>query len=289
VQSTAEDISVSVRAVAYMKALTQCPNGERITGPEKFLGMILGDSHQDRAHARTFPSIETIAHDAIMSESTCFRVLASLERKGVIRREHPNGTGRGKLTFYFFPELDEKGCQSDTLPAVEKDRKGCQPDTLFSEEGCQKGVRRVSKRPPHILSNGNKNNEANTPPTPASGGDVVPEEKPPAKQTVSDRYVELAVDQVMHGCGFVRRRLRRVLRAAIEHRRDLGESTPTIALAMIAAWKYQSQQHALGLLRVKFGPEKFFGDANWHDCETWFWDREAVERKKNASVGVWRP
>lgn len=96
---------MSVRAVAYIKLLTVCPNGEHISRSEKFVGMVLGDNHQDHAHRRTYPSVEGMAEDAMMSERQFLRLLASLESKGVIRREYPDGRGRGKTTFYFFPEL----------------------------------------------------------------------------------------------------------------------------------------------------------------------------------------
>ena len=61
--------------------------------------MVLGDNHQDRAHRRTYPSVEGMAEDAMMSERQFLRLLATLESKGVIRREYPDGRGRGKTTF----------------------------------------------------------------------------------------------------------------------------------------------------------------------------------------------
>ena len=89
--------------------------------------------------------------------------------------------------------------------------------TFFSE----KGDRRVTK--PALPYRSNKSNvrtkSKDTPQPPASGGAV------DSKVAKVDRFVELAVDQVMHGCGFVRRRLRRVLRAAIECERDKGRNS----------------------------------------------------------------
>lgn len=282
---------MSGRAVAYIKSLTVCPNGEHISRSEKFVGMVLGDNHQDRAHRRTYPSVEGMAEDAMMSERQLLRLLASLESKGVIRREYPDGRGRGKTTFYFFPELDErpaekqlteadsalsKGCQNVTLSAVNKPAERV---TFFS----QKGDRRVTK--PALPYRSNKSNvvtkSKDTPQPPASGGAVV------SKIDEVDRFVELAIDQVMHGCGFVRRRLRRVLRLAIEHQRDKGETPPTVALAMIAAWDDQAECNAAGLLRVIYGPEKFFGE-HWNKQDTWHWDNQALERKRGAAVGAQR-
>ncbi len=108
---------MSTRAVGYIKGMVECPNGERISRMEKHVGMILADSHQDRASRRTYPSVEGMAEDAVMSDRHFQRMLASLERKGVIRREYPDGVGRGKTTYYFFPELDE-------IPANQDSKKG---------------------------------------------------------------------------------------------------------------------------------------------------------------------
>jgi hypothetical protein len=285
---------VSVRAVAYIKLLTVCPNGEYISRSEKFVGMVLGDNHQDRAHRRTYPSVEGMAEDAMMSERQFLRLLASLESKGVIRREYPDGRGRGKTTFYFFPELDEKPAEKKSFGADSALSKGCQNVTLSVVDNpthrpaervtflSEKGDRRVTK--PALPYMSNKSNvvtkSKDTPQPPASGGAVV------SKIVEVDRFVELAIDQVMHGCGFVRRRLRRVLRLAIEHQRDKGETPPTIALAMIAAWREQGFARADGLLRVHFStPEKFYGDGHWNKPASWHWDEQALERKREAGVG----
>ena len=154
---------MSTRAVAYIKALVVCPNGEQLTRTEKLAGLVLADSHQDRAHRRTYPAIEGMAEDSMMSERHFIRMLASLERKGVIRREYPDGRGRGKTTFYFFPELDEKGCQHVTLCAVQN--AAAEP-----LENSQKGDKRVTNQAPHILSNKYNKSKYNTPLPPASGG-----------------------------------------------------------------------------------------------------------------------
>jgi hypothetical protein len=111
-----------------MKELIVCPNGERITAREKLVGMVLGDSHQDKGDTFTYPSIESIAEDSLCDRRSCQRYLDSLERKGVIRRKRGEIQGRGYRVFYFFPELDKltKGWQPVALPraAQEGGEKG---------------------------------------------------------------------------------------------------------------------------------------------------------------------
>jgi hypothetical protein len=101
-----------------MKGLVFCPNGERLTPREKLVGMVLADSHQDKAKSFTYPSVETIAKESLSDKRTCQRYLDGLERKGVIVRLRPKGQGRGSLVFYFFPALDvlPEGWQGATLP-----------------------------------------------------------------------------------------------------------------------------------------------------------------------------
>lgn len=130
---------MSWRASGYMKMLRICPNGERITRNEKLVGLVLADSHQDKSHTYTFPSVEGIAEDSIMSKRECQRVLASLEAKGVIQRVRPEVQFRGVTTFYRFPALEEEGRQAVTLP-----------DTEGRQKGGQKGDRRVTKTAPYI-------------------------------------------------------------------------------------------------------------------------------------------
>jgi hypothetical protein len=261
-----------------MKELHVCPNGEHVTRTEKFVGMVLGDSHQDRATRRTFPDVKTIAEDAMVSEKQCYRLLASLERKGVIRREHPAGVGRGKTTFYFFPELDDPKPVSAVNQPVEAPQKGCQDDRLFFgeslSEACQKHD--ISSTP---IDNKNKSNkDQNTPLPPEVGGSVASTQNLP--------LLNGAVDQVMRGCGFVRLKVRRVVYATLRSASERGEELPSVAVAMIAAWKEQVRCRGLGLLKWPIGPEKFFGDNTWQDQDMWPWDQEALERQRDARVGI---
>lgn len=129
---------MSARASGYMKGLVFCPNGERLTPREKLVGMVLADSHQDRAKSFTYPSVETIAEESLSDKRTCQRYLEALERKGVILRLRPKGQGRGCLVFYFFPALDvmPEGWQGTALldgsifaqKGGERVAEGCQKD-----------------------------------------------------------------------------------------------------------------------------------------------------------------
>jgi len=125
---------MSARASAYAKGLLVCPNGELISPREKLVLMVLADSHQDRAGRFTYPSVSTIAEDSMCDKRSCQRYMASLERKGAIRRMRPANQGRSQITYYFFAELDE-------LP------KGWQ-DAALSDAGIflQKGGKRVVER-----------------------------------------------------------------------------------------------------------------------------------------------
>jgi len=265
-----------------MKELHLCPNGEMVTRTEKFVGMVLADSHQDRANRRTFPDVRTIAEDAMVSERQCQRLLAGLERKGVIRREYPAGPGRGKTTYYFFPELDENRVALTVNHPVEKpsksSAKGCHDVTLFSgervTEGCQKGD--ISSTP---IDNREQvqQKQKQSPVVPASGDGV--------GFGVSVGVMGAALDQVMQGCSFTRRRLRRILQAQLQLALDRGEDLHPTTLAMIAAWKEQARCKGMNLLRVVMGPEKFFGDGHWRNEDGWHWDTQAVERQRSARIG----
>lgn len=272
---------MSVRAVAYMKELHTCPNGEIVTRTEKLIGIVLGDSHQDRANRRTFPSVDMIAEDGMVSERTCQRVLASLERKGVIRREYPGGIGRGKTTYYFFPALDDKGCHDVTLSEPAKTAKrvteGCHKGdirrTAYKEE--QEQVQQKQIQPPNPLK-GASGVQSFSSVDLANGG--------VAGMAALERGIEQAIDVVMRGCGFTERRLRRVLEAQLWLEVLEGVLDTTAAPRMIAAWR--EQQTADTLLRAKYKPRNFFGDGHWRDSRGWLWDRQAIDQLRGARVGM---
>jgi hypothetical protein len=294
-----------------MKALVFCPNGERITRSEKAVGMVLADSHQDRGNSFTYPALDTIAEESASPRRTAQRLQASLERKGVLLRMRPRNQGRGTTVFYFFTALD-------VIPAGWKDaREGRHSVALFdgelflhkgdrrATEGRQKGGN-LNTAPVERAREPEQEQQKQlelTPLPPASGGAVdrnqpsavVSSGAPPASVNppcaaqqgrlsgVGDP-LETAADQVMQGCGFVQKRLRRVLRAAIEHEVNSGEHPATAALAMMAAWKRQLLDG--DVLRVIYGPEKFFGHGHW--SKPLQYDPQALERERmraNARVG----
>ena len=149
---------MSARASAYAKSLLFCPNGERITRGEKLVLISLADSHQDKGKHFTYPSIETIATDALCDRRSCQRHLEALERKGVIRRLRPARQGAGMTTFYFFLELEE-------VP------EGWQNAALFSEHKggirAAKGRQKGGKTCNASITNINQEQElTTTPPAP---------------------------------------------------------------------------------------------------------------------------
>jgi hypothetical protein len=273
-----------------------CPNGERLSRTEKLVALVLADSHQDRCGAHTFPSVMTISEDALMDERTCRRVLGSLERKGVIVRERGERQGRGQVTFYIFPALDgvaeksEKGGQNAPLSNVDisikrRAKGGQKGDILRTPLLVEQEQEQVQKQtPPNPLANEGENATAEKPTAlkstksaPASG-DLFPDR--------NAGEVGRAVDQVMQGGGFTRKRLRRVLEAVIRQRADLGEVPASVALAMIAAWKSYTAQGAR--LRARWGADKFFADGYWNKPDSWMWDSQVLadERlRSEASVG----
>lgn len=131
---------MSSRASAYAKALVICPNGESIKPREKLVLVMLADAHQDKAKHFTYPSIDTLAEDALCDRRSCQRYLDGLERKGVIRRLRPAHQGRGMQVFYFFTALDviPEGWQDAALfgGAILRQKGGKR-----AAEGRQKGGR----------------------------------------------------------------------------------------------------------------------------------------------------
>jgi len=176
---------MSARASAYAKTLSVCPNGEMITPREKLVLIVLADAHQDRAKHFTYPSIETIAEDAMCDRRSCQRYLAALQRKGVIERLRPANQGRGMQVFYFFTALDD-------VP------EGWQPAALFGDsfsrrraaEGRQKGGRRAANGAPALLERAQEleleleQKPNTTPPTPlVAEGAKTSEEQSDAGET----------------------------------------------------------------------------------------------------------
>lgn len=259
---------MSAKASAYAKDLVVCPSGERISRGEKLVLIVLADNHQDKSNHFTYPSIDTIAVDALCDRRTCQRHLASLERKGVIARMRPPGYGRGNTIFYFFRALDSipEGWQNATFFE----------SSLFAIKGGKKAAK--GRQNGGILStasikNINRNDElkTSTPPTPSlREGDAA------------------LVDRVMVGCGFTARRLRRVIAEQMALEAGKEADPLTTADAMIAAWKSYQQQDCN--LRVKFGARRFFEDGYWREPRSWHYDTEMIrekQRRREASAGSW--
>jgi len=304
---------VSWRASAYVKDLRQCPNGELMTRNEKLVALVLADNHQDKVNVHTFPSVDVIAADSLMSKRECQRLLGSLERKGVIVRERPTVQYRGVTTFYVFPELEplpapkaatdvKEGCQTVTLNDVQKPsaRAAAKPRKRVTE-GCQKGD--TGRTAYKEEQEHEQKQKQETPKPPQAGADgfespVIVARKGPATSPAQDSRVDLAVEQVIESCGFVELRnarnqrpgrLRRVLALVIRQEAERGEHTNTAALSMIAAWKdYLAQAE---LLSARYGPRKFYETGAWRNPAGWHWNPQAANDSKQlaaASVGVYR-
>jgi hypothetical protein len=295
---------MSIRATLYAKELRICPSGEPVSKLEKLVLYALADYHQDKFGNHTFPSVGSLADESLMDDRSCRRILASLERKGVITREHGDRQGRGHVTFYLFCELDSKGGQSDLLSK----------STISFPKGDKRGTKGGQKEDSECVAldkQGTVNCEQKQihPLTPASQGDCVSNEEAgddgktkrstarvescmPAEiacdpsPTASD--VDLAVSSIMTGCGFTKRRLRGVIKAQIELHLELGENLDDIAKRMIAAWrKYVLQDCSL---RVKWGPRNFIDEGHWADERGWHWDTQLIREKRMANearVGSW--
>jgi hypothetical protein len=146
-----------------------CPNGELISAREKLVLMVLADSHQDQAKRFTYPSVETIAAEALCDRRTCQRYLDALERKGVIRHLRPANQGRGYQVFYFFPALETvpEGWQDAALFFIKREAEGRQKGGRRAAKGRRKGGRRAA--PPNRTRAGTgteTGTKANTPPPP---------------------------------------------------------------------------------------------------------------------------
>ena len=257
---------MSWKASAYIKQLVVCPNGERISRTEKLVALVLADSHQDKAQAKTFPAVKMIAEDSLMDPRVCRRILSSLERKGVIERDRAANQGRGQLTFYRFPALDEK---EDTM------------SSFFSAKRRTEGGRKEDKTRISLYEEQEQKQKQVLPPLPpASQGEHVSTDRD---------AVESAVGQVMLGCGFTARRLLKMLAGVIGQEIAKDKTPDEAAKAMISAWRAYSVQDTG--LRMKWRPTVFFAEGYWRDQRSWCWDAQELERKRvarEASVGSYR-
>lgn len=316
---------MSAKASGYAKALVACPNGEVITAREKLVLMCLADSHQDKAKRFTYPSVETIAVEAMCDRRSCQRYLGSLERKGVICRLRPPNHGAGIGVFYFFPAFDE-------LP------KGWQPAALFptpflfekggerAAEGRQKGgnssvapIERAQEREqeqeqklkatPHTpleREGGDCSEEAidaretktsaacmATPSLPAGKG----ERPPAARRDAGPLARSTPGSRPATGHGSVEAAVDQVcsaLAVANERKRKLfrrvivleeEKGEPPPTTALAMIAAWRKQEDMSAFLAAKYGLEKFFGNGIWKRETRWHWNEELLRHRAQASVG----
>jgi hypothetical protein len=274
---------VSGKASGYIKELIVCPNGERITRQEKFVALILADSHQTHGEG-TFPSVQSMATDAMMDERACRRVLAALERKGVIVRRHGLRQGRGQMTFYFFPALDVvQHLKTPKKAGPEPTKKeGVFTPLFFGERGTEGGQKEDKIRTAYKEEQ-EQEQKLNTPPLSPKGGTgpkLVPAMEPEATPARSDVATEVksAVKRVCDTCGFAAARLRRKLYAVAEQRVGLGEEPESVADRMIDAWQRYGKQ-GTKLYRRRTAAA-FYEDGLWLNSNLWDWDNTEIRDER---------
>jgi hypothetical protein len=96
---------LSWKATAYVKELSTCPDGVRLNRGQKLLALILADYH-NATHRAAWPSVPTLAREALTSHAQAKRDLAYLEEHKLIRKVRPEKMGRGWICAYEFLALD---------------------------------------------------------------------------------------------------------------------------------------------------------------------------------------
>lgn len=228
-------------------------------------------SHANDDGESCFAGVPRIAKLVRRSERTVIRTLDSLEKAGWLEIER--GNGRGSLTHYRLNVEQLKGCQDVTLSKTSKRvtlaQKRVTPATRKGD---------IDDNPPHPLFGRNvfetKANE--TPPNPlvTEGG------------SATSAAIDRALAQLANGLAITDKRVKRKLREAIALEADKGESPPTVALAMMAAWREQGKHS--DLLKVNYGPVKFFCLGIWKNQNQWHWDESALRLAREARMGGMR-
>jgi len=216
---------VSHRATLYTKDLQVCPNGEAVSRMEKLVLYALADYHQDRLGVNTYPSVASLAEESLMDERMCRRLLASLERKGVLAREWGENQGRSHVTFYRFLQLDQAGkggCPRPPSAAAVSGERG----TKGGQKGGKSGT-------PSMEEQEQEQKQILPPIPPQAGGsrqiaDVRDEE------TQKPETCATAEARVAAAMGLTRRRDLARIRAAMGERVARGEPPGAVADAMIA-------------------------------------------------------
>jgi hypothetical protein len=119
---------MSWQASAYVKNLEACADGARMSRGQKLLALILADYH-NTTHRAAWPSIPTLAREALTSHAQTKRDLDYLEEHGIIRKVRPEKMGRGWVCAYEFLALD---AARELAPARSESKKRVQDEPLFS-------------------------------------------------------------------------------------------------------------------------------------------------------------
>ena len=260
-------------------------NCKELTDPVQKLVLLRLASHANNEGGNCFPSVKHIALKTGLSTRTIKRAIAAIELAGLLVVNR--GGGQGKKSRYTL-----------NLPRL----KGSHGVTLVENPTAHAGT--VTLAPPtvtlcptygdfdaRLLLEGNvieTSKEPSPPKTLASSGsgDLKPAHKAATAEVPKNVAIQCAVEQVMSACGFTGAALTKSLHAVAAPAVDNGREAPTVALAMIAAWKAQaSNSH---LLRVLYGAQKFFENGVWISQDRWHWDNEKLQQLRNASVGSQR-
>ncbi len=139
-----------------------------LTVTEKFVLLMLGEYHHSESRS-TWPSIQTIAQDCLMTERAVQGILSRLEQKEFIKRDL--GGGRGRTTAYKIVGLDCKKGELETVitgSPINKDigQKGERNPEPSGNKPCT-AMQRNKERTG--LTGGTVNN---TPPTPPQAGGI---------------------------------------------------------------------------------------------------------------------
>jgi hypothetical protein len=94
---------VSWKATAFVSELSKYPDGTPITRDEKLILFILADHHNISSND-AWPSVTTMADQALMSERHARDILRKAERHGLL--ETSKGGGRGKKSSYKFTGME---------------------------------------------------------------------------------------------------------------------------------------------------------------------------------------
>jgi hypothetical protein len=282
---------------------------------EKTVLWYIADSHTEEAGI-AWPSIGELARCSGLSARRTQEILAGLICKGVIGRQaRLRANGSNSSNGYYFPAID--GLKSATVDldgrpakvrrkpvetsaaqlvdslfdAAESRRVGCDPSqgegAMHRILGCDvsQGEDATYRTPMKLPVEASPEapleapREASLPltPPPAEGR----RSKKPRFPIAFPAETERQIDAVMQACGFGDERLRKPVGKQLELERNKGEPLPTTALAMIAAWRrFVLNGH---LMRVQWGPAKFFGHGHWRKESAWPWDRMAMEQQRLAA------